>query len=135
MLSISGIMANVNVLKPNNNVTSLLLRIALAFVFLYAALDSLASPMIWVGFLPPVLTSHINGQLLLSVMSVYEILLSLWLLSGRFTRLAALLAALTLAGITLANLSQFITTFRDVGLLLSALALFYASPKSTGRKN
>ena len=59
--------------------------------------------------------------------SVYELVLALWLISGRFLRYSALLCAVTLAGIVLTNPSQLITTFRDIGLICMALALVFVS--------
>lgn len=102
---------------------SLFLRIGLAFVFLYAAIESLLNPGVWAGFLPVFLTSMIPAGPLLTGFSVYEILLAGWLLWGARVRYAAILAAITLAGITFVNLAAIDTVFRDVGLIFAALAL------------
>lgn len=112
----------------NPGATSWLLRIGLAFVFLYAATSSLRHPVEWIGFLPTFLTKAIAGATLIKLFAVYELVLAGWLLSGRYVRYCSLLCALTLAGIVIANPSQLITTFRDVGLVFMALAL-YATEK------
>lgn len=101
----------------------LLLRVGLATVFLYAAVSSLVSPREWIGYLPPVLTSHISGFTLLKFFSVYEFALAAWLLSGVYARYAGLLCAATLAGIVVSNFSLFAISFRDIGLVFAALAL------------
>jgi hypothetical protein len=64
-----------------------------------------------------------NAHGLLKVFAVYEIVLALWILSGRWLRSAALLAAAALAGIVLAQPGDLIISFRDIGLALAALAL------------
>lgn len=102
---------------------SLLLRLGLAFVFGYAAISSLISPNDWIGYLPKAATDIIPGDTLLKIMSVYELALTAWLLVGRWTRYAALLSALTLGGITAANISLIPISFRDIGLTFAALAL------------
>ena len=105
------------------DIPSLLLRFGLAFVFGYAAISSLLSPNDWIGFLPSFMTHIVDGHLLLKAMSAYELVLVMWLLSGWQTKYAAFLGALTLAGITFANLSLLPISFRDIGLMFGALAL------------
>lgn len=110
----------------NSGAVSWLLRIGLAFVFLYAATASLQHPLVWAVYLPAFLTKAIAATTLIKILAVYELALVVWLLSGKLLRYCALLCALTLAGIVLTNPSQLITTFRDVGLVFMALALFFA---------
>jgi len=104
---------------------SWLLRAGLAITFLYAGISSLQHPLEWVGFLPAFLTTHVAATTLIKVFAIYELALSLWLVSGKFIRYSALLCALTFAGIVITNTSQLITTFRDIGLTFMALALFF----------
>ena len=61
--------------------------------------------------------------MLLRFFSVVEILLSVWLLSGKYARYAALLSAVMLGGIVLAQPGDLLITFRDIGLMFMALAL------------
>jgi uncharacterized membrane protein YphA (DoxX/SURF4 family) len=105
------------------SITSLLLRIGLAIVFLYAAIASFLDPAAWTVYLPSFLSAGSSANFFLNVFSVIEILLSLWLLSGKKTQYAAGVAAIMLVGIIAANLSEFDIIFRDVGLLFAALAL------------
>jgi|SRR5687767_9926198 len=112
------------------NLTALLLRTGLAVVFLYAAIASFTNPDEWVGYFPNALTGLVPADLLLTLFSVYELGLAAWLLSGVYTRYAALLCAATLTGIVLANLSLFIITFRDVALIFAALALATVKEKT-----
>lgn len=100
-----------------------LLRIGLATMFLYAAIDSFIHPSDWVGFLPSFVIAMFDAELLLKIFSVFEIALAAWLLSGVYTRYAALLAAAMLIGITVSNFSLLAISFRDIGLACGALAL------------
>jgi uncharacterized membrane protein YphA (DoxX/SURF4 family) len=103
---------------------SLILRIALASVFLYAAVSSFASPNDWIGYMPRFMRGIVPDTVLLGGFSVAEIVLSLWLLSGHYVKYAALLAAAMLAGIVVLNPALLAITFRDIGLLIAALALY-----------
>lgn len=100
-----------------------LLRLGLAFVFLYAAVSSFQHPLEWIGYLPGFLTKTIDAHTALKIFSVIEILLALWLLTGKFLRYAALLAAVMLASVIVVNPGQLLITFRDAGLVAAALAL------------
>lgn len=103
----------------------LLLRLGIAFVFLYAAIAALVTPSDWIGYLPHFAKQIVSGGALLKVISVYQIMLAVWLLWGRYLKLAAALSAATFLGITLSNLNIFTVTFRDIGLLAMALALYF----------
>jgi uncharacterized membrane protein YphA (DoxX/SURF4 family) len=100
--------------KNSNKLASLLLRLGLASVLLYASVASFMSPQDWVGYLPHFLTSHFSGHLLLHGFSVYEMALAVWLLSGVYLRYASILAALT-----------FAVTFRDITMVFASLALIF----------
>lgn len=101
----------------------LLLRIGLAFAFLYVVYSSFAAPLDWIGYFPDLLRKLVPDNLLLNSFSVYEAILALWLLSGKKVFYSAILAALTLAGVLIFNLGQMEVVFRDVTIILAALAL------------
>ncbi len=107
----------------NPKLAQVLLRIGLAFVFLYAAISSLMHPDEWVGYLPSFLAKMSDATMLLRFFSIVEILLSVWLLFGKYAHYAALLSALMLGGIVLAQPGDLLITFRDIGLMFMALAL------------
>lgn len=107
----------------NQTLASWLLRLGLAFVFVYAAAGTLLHPHLWQGYLPAFVQKWPLVHLLLKGLALYEIALAVWLLSGRYVKYAALLCAATLAGIILAQPQDLIITFRDVGLVFMALAL------------
>lgn len=114
----------------NINIACWLLRLGLAFVFLYAAVSSLRHPLEWVGYLPTFATKTIAAITLIKLVAIYELVLSVGLISGKFLRYSALLCAVTLALIVLLNPSQLLTTFRDIGLVFMAVALYFIA-KST----
>jgi uncharacterized membrane protein YphA (DoxX/SURF4 family) len=111
--------------SKNSNFGVLLLRLGIAFVFAYAAIDSFIHPNDWVGYMPHVFDRFISPYTTLMIISVYQLVLVGWLLIGRYIRYAAILCALTLAGIIVANPNLVGITFRDVGLLLASLALVF----------
>ncbi len=103
---------------------SLILRIALAFSFIYAAISSFISPQNWVGFIPDSLPGNfITDNYYLIAFSVFEIILGLWLLSNKKPYYASVISAIVLFAITIVNLSSIDIVFRDVSLFLAAVAL------------
>ena len=98
------------------------LRLGLAFVFGFAALSSFFEPETFAGYFPAFLPSSWATELL-PVFAVYEVLLAVSLVAGRQTYRAALLSALTLAAITVANPDAFEVLFRNVAIACAALAL------------
>jgi uncharacterized membrane protein YphA (DoxX/SURF4 family) len=114
---------NVRTIITHETTPLWLLRLGLATVFIYAAISSFIDPSEWIGYLPPILVTYFDSDMLLRVFSVYELGLAVWLVSSIYTRYAALLCAITLLGITASNFTLFAISFRDIGLLLAALAL------------
>ena len=100
-----------------------LLRAAIASVFAYAAISSFITPDNWIGYFPLFLRHLVPQTVLLEGFSFYELLMALWLLSGKFTFYAAVLSALTLSGIVVFNIYQLDVVFRDFAIILSAAAL------------
>lgn len=119
-------------MKHNHVAAIALLRFSLAFVFLYAAVESFLRPMDWIGYLPQFIRDIAPARPLLAVFSVYEIALAVWIFIGKKGVWAAGLAFLTLLGITMANLAILDITFRDIGLALAALALFDLEREAEG---
>lgn len=111
------------VFRDKQKIVEWLLRVALAFAFLYVAVASFRDPFSWIGFFPQFLRDLVPAQTLLTGFSIFEIVLGLWLLSGKWLKFASLLAAATLAGIVLFNWGARDIVFRDVSLALAALAL------------
>jgi len=98
---------------------SFLLRLGIAFSFFYAAIASFLNPTAWIGFFP----SFLQYDSLLTVYSIFEIILGGWLLLGKKVFYAAVLSALTLFGIVVFNLGALDIVFRDIPILFAAIAL------------
>ena len=111
--------------------TSFFLRIGLAFVFIYVAVSAFFNPESWIGFIPGFLGSSVTRGYLLFSHEITNLVLGLWLLSGKKTFYAALVACVVLAGIVLTNLNSFLIVFRDVGLFFAAVALAVLSRKGS----
>ena len=106
----------------------LTLRIALAFSLLYPALRAVQNPSAWIGYFPPFVlngaaTLGISPTVLLHAFGFIEVVLALWILSGKKILIPALSAAAMLAGIIICNLAQFDILFRDISILIIALVL------------
>lgn len=111
-------------IKNPPKLASFILRISLALPFLYAAISSTLQPESWAGFLPSFIRNLLPVSLLLGAFSFYQACLTFWLFSGWRTKEAALFASATMVAITLANITLLDIVFRDIGLLLAALALY-----------
>ena len=112
-----------NTPPKNTALISFLLRVVFTTVFLYAAIASFLDPTAWVGFLPQWRRAIIPGSILLPLFSVYDIALSLWILSGKKVFYGALLAAATLLAIMVTNMGALDIIFRDIAIFFAALAL------------
>lgn len=101
----------------NPKAVNFLLRISIASVFIYAAVFSTLRPEDWIGYIPQAARNIFPAQFLLKGFSLYQIILSLWILSGKKTFYAATLASVTLIGIIIAN-------FTLLDILLGILPYF-----------
>ena len=112
------------------SLSSLFLRLGLAFVFLYAAVYMTFSPENYISYFPKFMRDLVPGYLLLHVFAIFEVILSFFLIIGRFTFIAAIISFLTMFALTVVNLDRFNVLFRNVSIILSALALVVQSRKS-----
>jgi len=101
----------------------ILLRAAIASVFIYAAVASFLAPENWIDFFPLFLQNAVPHPFLIDFFSAFELVLAVWLLSGKLTFYAALVAILTLGGIIVFNLSLLDIVFRDFAIILAAASL------------
>lgn len=107
--------------------TEKVLRVGLAFAFLYPAIAAWFNPFAWVGYFPPFILTMAFGHdiVLLHIFGITEILIALWILFGRRIFIPSFLAALYLVGIILFNLTQMDVIFRDISILAIAIALMF----------
>lgn len=106
---------------------ALLLRVGIAFVFIFAAVSSYLQPLNWIGFFPEFPRSLVPQNVLLGAFSLFELFMGLWLISGKNVFAAAFVSAVSFLGIVLFNLGSLDILFRDIGLFFSALALVFLS--------
>lgn len=100
-----------------------LLRFGLAFVFIWFAAQQFGNPERWVSFLPDFLQSSASATKFILANASFEILASLLLILGAWTRLVGFLLALHLLGIAF-SIGLNPTGIRDIGLAVAAFALF-----------
>ena len=101
-----------------------LLRIGVGFAFLYPPISALMNPFAWVGYFPLFVTNIFpDAMILLHIFGIIEVIVGLWILSGKKIFIPSTIAALMLAGIVVFNFSQMDVLFRDIPILLMAVAL------------
>ncbi|PLX26465.1 hypothetical protein C0581_04340 [Candidatus Parcubacteria bacterium] len=113
----------------NTRLTSFLLRVGVALSLLYAAIASFLSPAVWASFFPQWMTNIIPGTILLTIFSICEIILALWLLSNKKACLAGFVSALVMLGIIFTNLHSLDLVFRDIPILFAGLAIITLEKK------
>lgn len=103
---------------------SWLLRIGVAFAFLYPAIHAIGNPDSWIGYFPPfLLNAGLAPEVLLHGFGIVEVVIALWILSGYKILPPSLTAAAMLVGIVIFNAGQFEVLFRDISIACMALAL------------
>jgi uncharacterized membrane protein YphA (DoxX/SURF4 family) len=112
---------------PRQSIGTWLLRIGIAGVFLYAGVASFLYPDFWIGYIPTFVHPIISEKILLTVFSIYQVVLGVWIISSFKTFFAASLACLTLVGIILANRTDIDILFRDIAIIFASasLAVYY----------
>lgn len=101
----------------------LIVRLGVAFCFIYAAVAGYLDPESWIGWFPKFMRDMIPELILLKIWGVYEFITGVWILSGKKIFIPSVLASLSLAGLILANFSAMDVIFRDVTILFSTIAL------------
>lgn len=119
------------------HIPALALRLGLAFVLAYAAISAFRTPAAWLSFVPHLVTRFISADLFLKLFSVFQLAMAAALILGKYVRYTAALAGMSIAGLVAFNMNTFLITFRDVGLVFMAVALFFMdspAPKKKTRK-
>lgn len=110
--------------------SSLFLRLALAFAFLYPAYGFWANPNDWVGYIPVFVKGlGLSQEMLLWGLLGVHVIIALWLLSGWRVFIPSFGAAVFLILVVYFNIKQLDVLFRDISLALAALALAFNSQK------
>jgi hypothetical protein len=113
------------------------LRVGVAFAFLYPAINALFDPDSWIGYFPAFMHGYVPDVLLLHGFGLLEIIIALWIVSGWRILAPSVLATLMLLAIVVLDASEFQILFRDVSIAGAAAALainaWYNDPYGTSR--
>lgn len=106
-----------------------LLRMGLAFVFLWFGFSQLRDPLAWTGYLPEFLTQGaISGAHIVLLNGWFEIVGAILIILGIFTQPIALLLSLHLFGIAMSIGISSAVGIRDVGLAIATLVVAIMGP-------
>lgn len=111
-----------NNMNPRS-LSNLFLRVGVAFAFLYPPFDALSNPDSWIGYFPKFLHSTFSDAVLLHGFGILEVIIALWILSGKKIFWPSLAAGLMLVAIVFYNLNNFDVLFRDLAIATMAFAL------------
>ncbi len=111
---------------------SLLLRVAIAIAFLYPPIDSIFHPQAWLGYFPPFMLGHVSDTVMLVGWGIIEVVIALWILSGKRIFWPSIAATVLLALIVAFNIPLMQIVFRDISLALAAAALALGSYRQGG---
>lgn len=114
----------------NIKLAVLFLKIGLAFAFLYASISSLMDPFSWIGFLPDWAKIILPKETILTVFSIFEIILAFWILSSWKLFYSSIISAAIIAIIVLSNIGAMDILFRDIPIVLIAISLAILSGKN-----
>ncbi len=110
-------------MQKNPNAAFLVLRLGLAFVFLWFSFSQFHNPMQWTGFLPHIVKAlPMPGVTFVRINALFELCSAVLLVFGIWTRPVALLLGLHLLGIA-ATLGMNAVGVRDIGLAVASLTL------------
>ena len=109
----------------NSKYGPLILRLGLAFVFIWFGINQLISPESFYGVVPSFLASNVDTVVLLN--GILDTVIGLALLFGFKIRIVSVIKIVQLTAIIIA-LGYNPSAIRDVGILLASVALFFLGP-------
>jgi len=105
------------------NAADILLRFGVAFAFLFPAVNALFDPVSWFAYFPSYLRGLAPEPVLLHGFGLLEVIVALWILSGKNIFWPCMAATLILLVIILTSFGDFQVLFRDLSIAAAALAL------------
>lgn len=102
----------------------LILKVGVAFAFLYPAFSAFTDPAQWLGYVPMWIGQIFPRETFLTLFSSFEIFVALGIL---FTNriLPPIVAGLVLATIVIVNPREFSVIFRDLSIACMSFALAF----------
>ena len=108
-------------------VAEIILRIGVAFAFLFPPIDAMVNPYSWIGYFPAFLKGFVPDLVLLQTFGMIEIVIALWILSGWRIFVPSLIATGMLLAIVFFNRADFEVLFRDLSIAAMTLSLAVVS--------
>ncbi len=102
---------------------SFILRIGIAFVFTYPSIAAVVDPASWIGYFPAFLRNNIPQIPLSLSFAAFELILAVWIISGKKIFIPSVLTSMLLVGIIVFNFNEFHILFRNVAILSATIAL------------
>jgi len=102
---------------------NLVLRGGTAFAFLYPPINAIFDPYAWIGYFPLFVKGYVPDEVLLHTFGVIEVILALWILSGRRIFWPSTVATAMLLGIVVFNPTNFQVLFRDLAIAAMPFSL------------
>ena len=108
-------------------IANLILRVGLAFAFIFPAVSAIWSPDSWIGYFPHFMRGYVPDPILLHIFGITEVIIGLWILSGKKIFLPSVAACAYLLAIVAFNTNNFEVIFRDLSILAIAAYLALSS--------
>lgn len=105
-----------------NDKVILLLRLGVAFSFIFPAVSAFIEPAMWVGYVPAWIDIFLPREIFLHIFSTVEIFVALGVLFWK-SIYPSIVAGLILVSIVVLNISEFSVVFRDIPIALMSFAL------------
>src|SRR4051812_1816684 len=108
-------------MSNNTKIANVILRVGVAFAFLYPPASALSDPQSWLGYFPQFVRALANSlsipdMVLLHGFGVVEVIIALWILSGVRIFIPSMLATLILLAIVFFGWNDFEVLFRDLSI-------------------
>ena len=114
-----------------NGWPNLILRIGVAFAFLYPPYAALGDPISWFSYFPAFIQAlPIPHEVILHGFGLVEVVIAVWILSGKKVLIPSVLATIMLAAIVAFNLSLFDVVFRDLAIACMSASLALGAYRS-----
>ena len=105
------------------NVANFLLRLGVAFAFLYPAINAALDPPAGFCYFPQFLRGLAPEPVLLHGFGLVEVVIALWILSGKKIFWPSAAATVILLAIVFFDFADFQVVFRDLSIAAAAAAL------------